>query len=48
MNQGCLYIGDHLTDEMASQLTVKEGAVIQVTRHSSGVFDSVTDRKSVV
>ncbi len=43
MNQGCLYIGDHLTDEMASKLTVKEGAVVQVTRHSNGVFDSVTN-----
>ncbi len=43
MNQGCLYIGDHLTDEMASKLTVKEGAVVQVTGHSNGVFDSVTN-----
>ena len=32
MNQRCLYVGDNLSSELKSQLTVNDGGVVQVTR----------------
>lgn len=32
MNQCCLYIGDNLSSDLISQLTVTDGGVVQVTR----------------